>query len=107
MSEGSGRWEKYEQAMAAYSNFYGRAVVVFLLYWILYLPGLIANVWWLHQAGRTRKAIGYPPGGIGCLQWLLLFGLIPLALYCWLAGFLPPLTQARTLQAEPQATAHP
>jgi hypothetical protein len=89
MSEGSDRWEKYERAMAAYSNYYGRAVLVLLLYWILYLPGLIANVWWLREAAKTRRRIGYTPGGMGCLWWLLLVGLMPLALYCWLAGLLP------------------
>ena len=59
-------------------SFVRASVFVFLLYWLLYIPGLVANIVWLRRALRIRKATGQSPAGFGCLNVLLWAGLIPL-----------------------------
>lgn len=82
------RWKEYQDGVSAYNSFYGQAALVFCLYWALYIPGLVLNVYWIAKCSKARKRVGYPPPGSGCLWLLLLFGMLPLTLFCWLIGIL-------------------
>ncbi len=64
-----------------YKSYMGTAVLVLVLYWLLYLPGLIANIVYLAEASRYKATTGHSPDGVGCL-WALLafFFLLPIAL---------------------------
>ena len=62
-------------------NYTTNAVVVMLLYLLLYIPGLIANVAYLMDALETKRRLGYSPQGLGCLQALILFQLVPLVIF--------------------------
>ena len=55
-----------------YKSYMGTAVLVLVLYWLLYLPGLIANIVYLAEASRYRATTGQSPDGVGCL-WALLW----------------------------------
>lgn len=67
-----------ERAMMAQKSYIGASVVVFILYWFFYLPGLIVNAMYLNDASKVAKATGKSPAGRGCLQIMLFLGLIPL-----------------------------
>lgn len=63
-------------------SYVGSAFLVLLLYWFLYLPGLILNIVYLNEAGRIQKASGVSPSGKGCLEALLFFYFwLPLSLF--------------------------
>lgn len=63
-------------AMAIHKSYVGTAFLVLVLYFVLYLPGLIANAIYLHEAGRLKDQTGVTPSGYGCLQFLLFFFVI-------------------------------
>ncbi len=56
-----------------YRSYFGQAVLVLVLYWVLYLPGLIANLVYLHDASRFKQRTGQNAEGVGCLWALLWF----------------------------------
>jgi hypothetical protein len=56
-----------------YRSYFGQAVLVLVLYWVFYLPGLIANFVYLHDARRYKERTGDDADGIGCLWALLWF----------------------------------
>jgi len=55
-----------------YKSYMGTAVMVLVLYWVFYLPGLIANIVYLAEASRYKATTGHSPDGVGCL-WALLW----------------------------------
>ncbi len=59
-----------------YKSYHGTAVLVLVLYWVLYLPGLIANIVFIHDANNYRRRTGQTAEGIGCLWALLWFFLL-------------------------------
>ena len=59
-------------------SFTGKAVIAFLLYFLFYIPGLIANIMFIAQANRVRKETGRTPSGVGCLWATLVVSIIPL-----------------------------
>lgn len=66
------------RAVAGQRSFVNQAVVTLLLYWLcFYLPGLVANIVWLMEAGRVQRESGRAPAGKGCLHALLLIGILP------------------------------
>ncbi len=71
-----------EQWRAAVARTYtAPAVIVLVLYFVLWLPGLIANVVYLSSARRPQHLPGRAPEGKGCLSALLwVFFWIPLLL---------------------------
>lgn len=75
-----------QRALAAQKSYVGSAVVVFVLYWVCYLPGLIFNIMWLQEAAKTRRITGTAPGGMGCLQVMLLVGLLPFLVFGGMCG---------------------
>jgi hypothetical protein len=62
-----------------YQSFTGKAVIALLLYFLLYIPGLIVNIMFIGEANRVRKETGQAPSGLGCLWTTLIVSIIPLA----------------------------
>jgi hypothetical protein len=61
----------------SYTN---KSILVLVLYWILYIPGLIANLVYLLEARKITRDTGRNPEGAGCLQALfIIFGVLPIA----------------------------
>lgn len=59
-------------------NYTVHAVVALVLYFFMWVPGLVLNVIYLKQANRDQRETGKAPEGKGCLLWLLwVFGIIP------------------------------
>lgn len=57
------------------------ALLTFVLYWIAWIPGLIANVYYNGEAKAAEKVAGRSLPGVGCLQTqFILFTMIPLVL---------------------------
>ena len=60
------------QSQAAFSqSFTTPAVICMVLYCVLWLPGLIANIVYLVEARKVKELTGTTPQGYGCL-WALL-----------------------------------
>ena len=78
MHDPHGRIDVEQERMraAASRNYVGYAVLVLVLYFVMWLPGIIANVVFYLQASNDEKLIGRAPEGKGCLVALLIFGII-------------------------------
>lgn len=71
----------YVQHIAPAKSFTTPAVITMILYLVLWLPGLIANLVYLNEANAARQQSGVEPEGRGCLLALIVvFGLLPLLL---------------------------
>ncbi|MDK2970952.1 MAG: hypothetical protein PWP23_707 [Candidatus Sumerlaeota bacterium] len=64
-----------QRAVGLQRSFVGPAVVCFFLYWLCWLPGFVANVAWLIDSRRVKRASGVNPTGSFLLWVLFLFGL--------------------------------
>ncbi len=72
-------------------SFRAASVIVFVLYWFLYVPGLVLNIILLRKAMRVRdEAGGRAPRGFGCLNVLLWVGLIQLWVLLDVWGIMHP-----------------
>lgn len=56
---------------SAVPSFRRRAWLTLALYFVFWLPGLIANLVWWREAATTERYTGVKPEGTGCLLWLL------------------------------------
>lgn len=72
------------RAIDASKSYVTPAVLTMVLYFVIYVPGLIANVTYLNEALRLRRRAGRSPSGIGCLWVMFVFGLLPLFFFVWL-----------------------
>lgn len=71
----------YAHMAAATRSYTTPAVIVMILYLVLWIPGLIANLVYLHNANEDRDQTGIEPQGRGCLLALIfVFGLLPFVL---------------------------
>lgn len=61
-----------ERLIAGQKSYVGNAVLVFFLYLLFYIPGLITNFMFLQEAKKTKDRIGTNPSGMGCLQILVI-----------------------------------
>ena len=62
-------------------DFTMKAVITAVLYWVFWIPGVVANVVWMSEARACHTRTGIKPAGYGCLWWLfVLFIVIPLAI---------------------------
>jgi hypothetical protein len=82
----------YERQRAAATRDYTTpAVITLILYFVCWLPGVIANVIYYLQAQRDEALTGRSPQGKGCLLWLLIvmnaFIIIGVLFYCVLLFF--------------------
>ncbi len=66
--------------MAPPPDYTGKAVIVLILYFLAYLPGLIVNIVFLAEASRTKAQYGSAPG-MGCLIATLILPLIAIVLF--------------------------
>jgi hypothetical protein len=72
------------QVDAAGRRFFTEAIIVLVLYMLLWIPGLIANFVFLREAQQVQRATGRAPEGKGCLIALLaVFGLFPVLTFCF------------------------
>lgn len=69
-----------ERALARTKSYIGPAVLVFFLYALLYIPGLIINRMYLTEAQEMEQIAGRKLPGTGCLTTLLWLGILPAAL---------------------------
>jgi hypothetical protein len=74
------------QRTAATRDYTTPAVITLILYFVCWLPGVIANIIYFLQARQDEALVGREPQGKGCLLWLLIVmnGLIVVGvgLYC-------------------------
>jgi len=57
-------------------SFITPAILTLVLYFVLWLPGLVANLVYLQAANRDEALLGHEPEGLTFLNVLLAFGLI-------------------------------
>lgn len=63
------------------------AIWTLVLYIVLWVPGLVANIVYLQPASRDQRLTGQAPEGKSCLTALLVvFIIIPLVLACMLVA---------------------
>jgi hypothetical protein len=59
------------------------AILTMVLYLVLWIPGLIANIIYWQAASRDERTTGHAPEGKGCLLALfVVFTFLPLILVC-------------------------
>lgn len=71
----------HQQQYQQEKSYVGSSVIVFLLYLLCYVPGLIFNIMWLSEADEWRKKNGSKPSGYGCLLIMFLVGILPLIFF--------------------------
>lgn len=64
-------YETERRRAAVARDFTTPAVLTLVLYLVLYIPGLVANIIYLYQANEVKNLTGHSPGGQGCLVALL------------------------------------
>jgi len=69
-----------EQVAARMKSYTGPAVLVFFLYWLFYLPGLIVNFMYYQEAKKMERLAGQELPGTGCLGAMLWINVIAIAL---------------------------
>ena len=62
----------YVRQAAATRSYTTPAVITLVLYFVLWLPGLIANIVYLSAANSDKNVSGIAPQGRGCLVALLI-----------------------------------
>lgn len=62
------------------SSFTGKAVITLVLYFIFWIPGLIANILFYKEAKEVRRVTGHAPQGMGCLSFMFWASVVPLIL---------------------------
>ncbi len=82
--------DRYEEARfqgAASKSFTTPAIITLVLYFVLWIPGLIANVVYLLEASNVQRVTGRAPEGKGCLVALLVvFIVLPVLGFCVFFG---------------------
>lgn len=82
-----------EREAARLKSYTGKAVLVFILYWFLFIPGLIANQLFYNEGRHMEDIAGKPLPGVAALafmrKWLFILMLVILAILIVL--FLVPL----------------
>ena len=71
-----------ERANARTKSYTTHAVATLILYFALWLPGLIANVIFLLDARRMQRIAGQGLPGVGCLWLLLTLQVVVIILLC-------------------------
>lgn len=62
---------EYQRMAAAGRSYMTPAIITLVLYWLLWIPGFIANLIYLNAANEDRHTSGVEPQGRGCLIALL------------------------------------
>jgi hypothetical protein len=61
------------RSAARLKSYTGPAILVLVLYFVFYVPGLIANFMYYNDARRMEDIAGESLPGVGCLQYQLYF----------------------------------
>lgn len=78
---------EYQRIAAAGRSYTTPAIITLVLYWVLWLPGLIANIIYLSAANEDKRTSGVEPQGRGCLIALMIvFVAVPVLLVCVAVG---------------------
>jgi hypothetical protein len=64
-----------QRAFARTQSFTSKAVAVLVLYWVFWLPGLIANIVFYREARRMERLADASLPGTGCLAVMLMLNL--------------------------------
>lgn len=59
-----------KRVAAQMKSYTGPAILVFILYWLFYLPGFIANYIYYREAQRMERIAGHGLPGAGCLAFM-------------------------------------
>ena len=75
------QWQTQAEFAKSYTT---PAVITLVLYFVLWVPGLIANIVYLVEANKTKRITGVNPDGYGCLLSMLavVAGIPALLLLC-------------------------
>lgn len=68
--------------VASEESFTSKAIWTLVLYFVLYIPGLIANFLFWSEARQVEARTGRAPAGAGCLTAMLVVQGIAVALFC-------------------------
>jgi hypothetical protein len=72
-------YEEHRRAGAATRSFTTPAIITLVLYFVLWIPGFIANIVYWREANNVQKVTGYAPEGKDCLVALLwVFVVLPI-----------------------------
>ncbi len=66
-----------EVEAARTKSYTNAAVIVLVLYFLLWLPGLIANIMYVREAHQTEKTAGQSLPGVKALEFLQVVGIVP------------------------------
>lgn len=61
-------------------SFTSKAITTLVLYFVMYIPGLIANIVFWNEARNVQARTGRAPEGKGCLTAMLIMQLVGLVL---------------------------
>jgi len=67
--------ERLLRTLAKQKSYIGASIATFLLYFLWFLPGLMANSHYLQEAIRMEEVAGEPLPGVGLLRDMMLFAL--------------------------------
>lgn len=73
-------YSEMERAAARMKSYTGASVLVFFLYLLFFIPGLIVNFIYYSEAQRMQRIAGHPLPGQGCLSIMLWFNVIGVVL---------------------------
>lgn len=80
-------YEALRRMNAEQKSFTTPAIITLVLYFVFWLPGLIANIVYLNEANTVQRISGRAPEGKGCLiAMLVVFVGLPVALFCVFAA---------------------
>ncbi len=70
-----------DRAVARNKSYTGAAIITFILYWLLWLPGLVVNFLYYREAKNREQVAGTSLPGVGCLTVMLWANLAWVALF--------------------------
>lgn len=71
-------YDDHRKIAMAGKSFTGPAVITLILYFILWIPGLIANILFYKEAREIKRETGRAPAGMGCLSIMFWASVVPL-----------------------------
>ena len=69
---------------APYKDYTGISILIFFLYWLLWVPGIAANIYYLNDAREYRKYWNIKPKGVGCLWGVFALNILVILACCGL-----------------------
>jgi hypothetical protein len=70
-TEPSSPYRRDEVIAARSKSYVAAAMVTLILYWVFWLPGIIANLLWYSEAKQRERVAGQSLPGVGCLSIML------------------------------------